>query len=135
MTRTKQPFGWRLLELDRGWPETWQHDNGGEEIYEVEKHEGGWKARHYNRGTPIDSRPSLHGPYAEFVDACRRSGAHDVQAKDRVNTRLGYGTVKYLRMAPPAYRHPEAVSVVLDRRTANAAYSGTIFAAHEVAKH
>jgi hypothetical protein len=55
------------------------------------------------------------------------------QQGDRVQTPLGPGTVAYVRMAPPDYREPDAVSVRLDSR-ADAApwYTGTIFAAHKV---
>lgn len=53
----------------------------------------------------------------------------------RVNTPLGPGTVAYQRMAPPDYREPDAVSVILDSRTGPDAapwYSGTIFTAHKI---
>lgn len=51
---------------------------------------------------------------------------------DRVTTKLGPGSVAYVRMAPPTYSQPEAVSVVLDDRKRRPGYTGTIFAAAEV---
>ena len=52
-----------------------------------------------------------------------------------VLTPLGPGRVIYVRNAPPDYREPEAVSVLLDSRKLDAAfgrYHGTVFPAREV---
>jgi hypothetical protein len=50
---------------------------------------------------------------------------------DRVSTKLGTGTVAYVRMAPPDYATVEAVSVRLDKKMGGA-YTGTILSAADV---
>lgn len=50
---------------------------------------------------------------------------------DRVTTKLGTGTVVYVRMAPPDFREIEAVSVKLDSPSGSASV-GTIFKAADV---
>ena len=50
----------------------------------------------------------------------------------RVLTPLGPGGVTYVRMAPPTFAEPAAVSVVLDSRRDDLNYTGTIFAALDV---
>ena len=53
----------------------------------------------------------------------------------RVDTPLGPGSLAYVRLAPPDYRTPEAASVLLDARRADALsgrYSGTVFPAADV---
>ena len=47
----------------------------------------------------------------------------------RVSTPLGNGYVAYVRMSPPEYTTPHAVSVVLDKRKENPGYTGTILSA------
>lgn len=56
----------------------------------------------------------------------------DFCAGDRVWTPLGHGTVAYVRMAPPDYARPMAVSVVLDARRYEPGYSGSTFFAAQV---
>lgn len=51
---------------------------------------------------------------------------------DRVSTPKGPGNVAYVRMAPPDYARPAAVSVVLDATRHTLGYTGTIFAATDV---
>lgn len=47
---------------------------------------------------------------------------------DRVQTATGqFGTVVYVRMAPPDYDTVEAVSVYLDSRRDSSTYTGTIY--------
>jgi hypothetical protein len=50
----------------------------------------------------------------------------------RVLTPLGLGTVAYVRMAPPEYTAPAAVSVVLDVKADRPGYTGTLFPATAV---
>lgn len=52
-----------------------------------------------------------------------------LKAGSRVITVLGVGTVVYVRMGPPDYATPTAVSVVLDHRHG---YHGTLFFASQV---
>lgn len=42
------------------------------------------------------------------------------------------GIVAYVRMAPPDYTEPEAVSVVLETKQNMPGYSGTIFPANKI---
>jgi len=51
---------------------------------------------------------------------------------DRVEANGQPGTVAYVRLAPPTYREPAAVSVVLDARRDQPGYCGTIFPAGQV---
>lgn len=50
----------------------------------------------------------------------------------RVNTPGGPGHVAYVRMGPPNYTSPVAVSVVLDLRRASPDYTGTVYGAEQV---
>ncbi len=50
----------------------------------------------------------------------------------KVNTPKGTGIVVYIRMAPPDWNNPKAVSVFLDARRNDYNYSGTIFPAEQV---
>lgn len=56
----------------------------------------------------------------------------------RVKTKLGLGTVVYVRNAPPSYTVPEVYSICLDEKKKESeqppfrSYSGTIFPADEV---
>ncbi len=54
------------------------------------------------------------------------------QQGDPVDTPVGPGRVAYVRMAPPTYSTPEAVSVVLDARRGDPRYTGSIFSASDV---
>lgn len=56
-----------------------------------------------------------------------------MQAGQRVTTPLGPGTLASVRMAPPRYAEPEAVSVRLDSQASRPGYAGTTFAAAQVA--
>lgn len=51
---------------------------------------------------------------------------------DRVTANGQPGTVRYVRMAPPTFRNPEAYSVALDSQTHRSSYVGSIFPAEEV---
>lgn len=51
---------------------------------------------------------------------------------DRVETKLGAGTVQWTRNGPPDFDTPVAVSVSLDSQRNRPGYSGTVFPAHEV---
>jgi hypothetical protein len=51
---------------------------------------------------------------------------------DRVKTPEGCGTVAFQRLAPPDYTEAVAVSVCLDNKMHDPAYSGTIFSAYQV---
>lgn len=55
-----------------------------------------------------------------------------ITAGIRVTTPQGSGVVKYVRMKPPTYSMPVAVSVALDSRKEDWKYSGTMFAAKEI---
>jgi hypothetical protein len=57
-----------------------------------------------------------------------------IEQGDRVETKQGPGEVAYVRMAPPEFSRPQAVSVVLDAKRGTLGYAGTIFAAAEVRK-
>lgn len=48
------------------------------------------------------------------------------------NGDLVKGIVAYVRMGPPDYTKPEAVSVVLETKQCMPGYSGTVFAADKV---
>ncbi len=50
-----------------------------------------------------------------------------MRAGDRVYTRDGAGTVAYVRMGPPDYSRPVAVSVVLDHCKGAPSYTGSIY--------
>ena len=51
---------------------------------------------------------------------------------DRVTTPLGTGTVAWLRLAPPLFVAPAAVSVVLDSQRDRRGYTGTMFPSEKV---
>lgn len=51
-----------------------------------------------------------------------------------VNTPDGPGTVGFVRMAPPNYSQPEAVSVILNSKRNNPNYKGTMYSANVVTK-
>lgn len=53
---------------------------------------------------------------------------------DYVETPNGSGRVVFVRMAPPTYTEPEAVSVLLDAYKHRADYVGTTFLAAAVKK-
>lgn len=53
---------------------------------------------------------------------------------DYVTTPSGTGRVVYVRMAPPGYTDPEAVSVLLDQYRLRVEYRGTVFLALAVTK-
>jgi hypothetical protein len=48
------------------------------------------------------------------------------------NGAIEKGLVNYIRMAPPTYTKPEAVSVILEKKQFMPGYNGTIFAAEKV---
>lgn len=51
---------------------------------------------------------------------------------DRVHTPRGAGVVLYVRMSPPTFTQPAAVSVSLDERAGAPGYNGTMFSPEEV---
>lgn len=50
----------------------------------------------------------------------------------RVRVKSEYGKVNYVRMKPPEYNSIEVVSVILDSRSNDPNYSGTIFSVEDV---
>jgi hypothetical protein len=57
-----------------------------------------------------------------------------MRAGTPVSTPLGAGRVNYIRMAPPDYRAPGAVSVLLDAKVkaGHPGYAGSIFLVEEI---
>lgn len=53
---------------------------------------------------------------------------------DLVITPDGVGRVAYVRMAPEEYRHIEAISVILESRSNDPNYSGTLYPEYNVRK-
>lgn len=53
--------------------------------------------------------------------------SHPFPPGTRVLTPSGPGAVHYVRMAPPTFSEPDAVSVILDSQTHRPNYAGTIF--------
>jgi hypothetical protein len=53
----------------------------------------------------------------------------------RVVTPGGPGTIVYVRMQPPLYVIPAAVSVYLDRKRGKLGYTGTIYPAEKISVH